>query len=204
VAGAERIEEFVQRAGCVVFGPGIGDSDQVRALARWALREAKTLVLDAQGITAFAGDAAAIAARDGLPTLLTPHEGELGRLLGVTSDEIRRRRLHYAQEAARATRATVLLKGEDTIVCLPSGDFLVCRNHVAQATSGTGDVLAGVAGALLARGLDPALAGASAAVACGIAAESAATDLSNSGVIAGDLLERIPAALDVPATEGAA
>lgn len=199
VASAERIEEHVGRAGCVVFGPGIGESDQLKALARWAVRTSGALVLDAQGMSAFAGDTQAIAARDGAPTLLTPHEGELGRLLGVSSEEVRAKRLHYAREAARATQATVLLKGEDTIVCLPGGDFLVCRSHVAQSTSGSGDVLAGVAGALMARGLDPALAGASAAIACGIAAEAAAGEYSSSGVIASDLLAHIPAALEAAA-----
>ncbi len=195
VAAAERLDEIVDRADAVVFGPGIGDSDQVRALARWAVRTARVLVLDAQGISAFAGDTQALAARDGAPTLITPHEGELGKLLGVTSDEIRGNRLKYAREAARQTQATVLLKGEDTIVCLPGGDFLVCGGHRAQATAGTGDVLAGVAAALLARGLDPALAGACAALGCSLAAGQAACDLHADGVMASDLLERIPAAL---------
>ena len=195
VAAAERLEEFVDRADAVVFGPGIGESDQVQALARWAVRTARVLVLDAQGIGAFAGDAQALAARDGAPTLLTPHEGELARLLGTTGDEIKANRLESVREAARQTQATILLKGEDSIVCLPGGDFLVCRGHRAQATSGTGDVLAGVAGALLARGLDPALAAACAALGCGLAAERAATALHADGVVASDLLRHLPAAL---------
>jgi NAD(P)H-hydrate epimerase len=195
VAAAERLDELVERADAVVFGPGIGDSDQVRALARWAVRTARVLVLDAQGISAFAGDTQALAARDGAPTLLTPHEGELGRLLGITSDEIRANRIKYAREAAQLTQSTVLLKGEDTIVCLPGGDFLVCGGHRAQATAGTGDVLAGVAGALMARGLDPALAGACAAIGCSLAAGQAAQELHADGIVASDLLARIPAAL---------
>jgi ADP-dependent NAD(P)H-hydrate dehydratase / NAD(P)H-hydrate epimerase len=195
VAAAERLDEIVDRAGAVVFGPGIGDSDQVRALARWAVRTARVLVLDAQGISAFAGDTQALAARDGAPTLITPHEGELARLLGLTSEEVRANRLKHVREAARLTQATVLLKGEDSIVCLPGGDFLVCGGHRAQATAGTGDVLAGVAAGLLARGLDPAMAGACAALGCSLAAAQAATDLHVDGVIARDLLDRIPAAL---------
>lgn len=202
VAAAERLDEFVDRSDAVVFGPGVGDSDQVRALARWAARTARVLVLDAQGISAFAGDTQALAARDGAPTLITPHEGELARLLGVTSEDVRARRLHYAREAASATQATVLLKGEDTIVCLPGGDFLVCGGHRAQATAGTGDILAGVAAALLARGLDPALAGACAALACSLAAGAAAADLHADGVIASDLLDRIPKALGCGAVTG--
>ncbi|MEO6867941.1 MAG: NAD(P)H-hydrate epimerase [Gaiellales bacterium] len=195
VAAAERLEEIVTRADAVVFGPGIGDGDQIRALARWVARTARVLVLDAQGISAFAEDTQALAARDGLPTLLTPHEGELGRLLGVSSEQVRGDRLHYAREAAQQTQATILLKGEDTIVCLPGGDFLVCGGHRAQATAGTGDVLVGVAAALLARGLDPALSGACAALACSVAAGAAAEDLHADGIIASDLLARIPAAL---------
>ncbi|MCW2956721.1 MAG: Bifunctional NAD(P)H-hydrate repair enzyme [Thermoleophilia bacterium] len=205
VAAAERLEELAGRAGAVVFGPGIGDSDQLRALARWVVRAAPVLVLDAQGISAFEGDTQALAARDGAPTLLTPHEGELARLLGVTAEHVRANRLECVREAAAATRATVLLKGEDTIVCLPGGDFLVCRGHRAQATAGTGDVLAGTAAALLARGLDPALSGACAALACGLAAERAAGELHADGVIASDLLDRLPAALAGahPGEEGA-
>lgn len=195
VAAAERLEELLGKTDTVVFGPGIGTGDQVRALARWAVRTAPALVLDAQGIGAFADDTSAIAARDGAPTLLTPHEGELAALLGTTSDEVRARRLHHALEAARLTRATVLLKGEDSIVALPGGDFLVCGGHRAQATSGTGDVLAGTAAALMARGLDPVLAAACASLGCARAAERAAADLDADGIVAGDLIDRLPAAL---------
>lgn len=196
VASAEQMEELVGRAGAVVFGPGVGDSEQVRALSRWVARRAGPLVLDAQGLTAFSGDTQALAARDGAPTLLTPHEGELAKLLEVSAEDVRARRLHWVREAARSTRATVLLKGEDTIVCAPDGNFIVAHGHVAQATAGTGDVLSGVAGALLARGLDPLLAGTCAATACGLAASAAAATMSDSGVIASDLLDHLPAALD--------
>ena len=195
VAAAERLEDLVGKTDTVVIGPGIGDGDQVRALARWAVRSARALVLDAQGISAFAEDTQSLAARDGAPTLLTPHEGELARLLGVSSDDVRARRLHHALEAARLTRSTVLLKGEDSIIALPGGDFLVVGGHRAQATAGTGDVLAGVAGALMARGLDPVLAAACASLGCSIAAERAAADLDANGVVAGDLIDRLPAAL---------
>lgn len=201
VAAAERIEQLVTRADAVVFGPGLGASDQLRALARWAMRTARVLVLDAQGIGAFAGDAQALASRDGAPTLLTPHEGELAQLLGYTSEHVRANRLATVREAASATQATVLLKGEDTIVCLPGGDLLIAGGHRAQATAGTGDVLAGVAAALMARGLDPALAGTCAALACSEAAATAARDLHADGVIASDLLARLPAALGCASAE---
>jgi NAD(P)H-hydrate epimerase len=195
VAAAQRLEALVADVDTVVFGPGIGDSDQTRALARWAAKSDSALVLDAQGLIAFENDLGVLAARDGNQTLLTPHEGELARLLNVPVDQVKAHRLESAQAAAAISRSVVLLKGEDTIICDPSGRFLVARGHVAQATAGTGDVLSGVASALLARGLPALLAGACAALGCSRAAEKAASDLAREGVVASDLLLRIPAAL---------
>jgi hydroxyethylthiazole kinase-like uncharacterized protein yjeF len=194
-AAGDAIEQLIDKADVIVIGPGIGTGKGVEALVRRVLTFDRPMVVDAQAITALAGDTQAFAARDGAPTLLTPHEGELGRLLGVESSEIKARRLHYALEAARLTRSTVLLKGEDTIIALPGGDYLVAGGHRAQATAGTGDVLTGVAGALMARGLDPVLAGACAALGCSAAAERASQDLDVSGVIAEDLIDRLPQAL---------
>jgi len=196
VAAAERLEEYVGRAKAVVFGCGIGESEQIRALARWVVRRAPALVLDAQGVGAFAGEASALASRDGAPTLLTPHEGELGMLLDKPAAWVRANRLEAVRQAAMQTRCTVLLKGEDTLVCLPGGDFVVCRSHLSQATSGTGDVLAGVAGALLARGMETLTAGACAALACGMAAEAAADHRGSvDGLLASELLELLPRSL---------
>jgi NAD(P)H-hydrate epimerase len=195
VAAAEGLEPLVERAGALLFGPGVGESDQVRALARWAVRHAGALVLDAQGLTAFAGDIGALSVREDRPTILTPHEGELAALIGKPAEWVRANRLDAVRDAALQSRAVVLLKGEDSITCLPGGDFLVSRNNVAQATAGSGDVLAGTCAALLARGVEPSLAAACAATACGRAAELAAVQLSPTGVVASDLIDRLPIAL---------
>lgn len=195
VAAAEGVQPLVERADAVVFGPGIGDGEQVTALARWAVKAAPALVLDAQGLAAFEGNPDALAVRAERPTLITPHEGELSRLLGQPIEQVRSQRLQWAQQAALQTRATVLLKGEDSIICQPNGDFLVATSHTSLATAGTGDVLAGVAGALIARGLTPLLAGACAVVACSRAAELCVEAFAPSGVVAGDLLPRLPRAL---------
>lgn len=196
VAAVEGLEPLVAKSDAVVLGPGIGDGDQVRALVQWAIRSAPALVLDAQGITACAGEMQMIASRDGSPTLLTPHAGELAQLLGRTIENVRDSRLDAAREAAAQTRATVLLKGEDTIICDPSGEFLVVKSHTAMATAGTGDVLAGVCGAMLAKGMSPMFAGAVSALACAAAAERAAGSRSSAGVVAHDLLETLPAAIE--------
>jgi NAD(P)H-hydrate epimerase len=195
VAAAEGLEPLLGKAGAMVFGPGIGESDQIRALARWAAKNAGALVLDAQGLKAFAGDIEALNVREDRPTILTPHDGELAALLGKTVDWVSANRLEAVREAALKSRCVVVLKGEDSIACLPGGDFIVSRNNVSQATAGTGDVLSGVCGALLARGLDPSMAATCAATACGRAAELAAVGRSATGVIASDLLETLPVAL---------
>lgn len=198
VGAAQGLEPLVERSDVVAFGPGIGESEQVSALARWAVRHAPALVLDAQGITAFAGDASAIAARDGSPTLLTPHVAELAALTGQPLELVRSHRIDAARAAAMQTRATILLKGEDTIVCEPNGEFLVCRSHVGMATSGSGDVLTGVCAALMARGLSPTLAACCAALACARASELASEiGGSPNGVIAHDLIDLLPGALSL-------
>ena len=113
--------EAVRRAGALVLGPGLGRSDGAFAFARGlAARAAVTLLIDADGLNAHAGALDDLAER-GAPTVLTPHAGELGRLLGRSSEEIAARRLESAREAARRARAVVVLKGDDTLVVAPDG-----------------------------------------------------------------------------------
>ena len=142
------------RAGAVVLGPGIGRSDSARRLVH-SLVEALDLplVLDADGLNALgAGFAAPLSARRA-PTVLTPHAGELGRLLDLPSDQVERARLSHARRAAADSGAIVVLKGDDTLVATPDGRVAVSRGGApGLATAGTGDVLAGAIGALLARG----------------------------------------------------
>jgi hydroxyethylthiazole kinase-like uncharacterized protein yjeF len=147
-----------ERADALVLGPGIGRTEGAASFAReLAARASLPLLLDADGLNAHAGDGAldALAGRSA-PTVLTPHGGELARLLGVSGDEVRARRLASARDAARRAGAIVVLKGDDTLVVEPGGRVGASRGDApALATAGTGDVLAGVIGALLARGLDP-------------------------------------------------
>ena len=127
--------------------------------------------------------------------MLTPHEGELARLLGVDSAAVRAQRLLYAREAARRSDAIVVLKGDDTLVAAPGGDVLVSPGATAAlATAGTGDVLSGVAGALLARGIDPARAAAAAVRLHARAGIRAAARLGVDGVTARDVIAELPGA----------
>ena len=154
-ASAKAVLGAFERAAAGVLGPGLGRDPGSVELARAVLTSIEApLVLDADGLNAFAGEAGRIAARDA-PTVLTPHAGELGRLLGRDSGEVGAHRVECAREAARAAAAVVVLKGDDTIVT--DGERLAVNVLSAPglATAGTGDVLSGIAAALLARGLEP-------------------------------------------------
>lgn len=194
-AGADVVlAEAERRGGAIVLGPGLGRSAGARAFARaLAARAALPMLLDADGLNAFAGEAEALRARPA-PTILTPHDGELGRLLGVPSAQVAARRLHHAREAAARTGAIVVLKGDDTLVARPGEGALAVSPGAtpALATAGTGDVLSGVGGAMLARGLDPFLAACAAVRLHARAGIAAAERRGAEGVIARDVIAALP------------
>jgi ADP-dependent NAD(P)H-hydrate dehydratase / NAD(P)H-hydrate epimerase len=195
-ASAKPLLRAFERAAAGVFGPGLGRDPGSVELAREALPAIKApLVLDADGLNAFAGELDGIAARSA-PTVLTPHAGELGRLLGRPSAEIDAHRLASAREAARTASAVVVLKGDDTIVTDGERVAVNALPAPALATAGTGDVLSGIVAALLARGLEP-FAAACAAVLTGARAgrDAAARIGAAESVIATDVIDSIPAAI---------
>ncbi len=181
------------RGGALVLGPGLGMSDGAMAFAREVAAGATVpLLLDADALNAHAGALEALADRTHA-TVLTPHAGELGRLLGEDSRKVESRRLHHAREAARRANAVVVLKGDDTIVARPDGAAAISPGATpALATAGTGDVLSGVAGALLARGVEPFRAACAAVRLHARAGLIAAERLGVDGVAAGDVAQAIP------------
>ena len=192
----ESVLEALRPGGALALGPGLGRSDGAFAFARaLALAAEAPLVLDADGLNAHAGRLAELAAR-GAPTVLTPHAGELGRLLELDSEQIERERLRHVRAASEQADAVVVLKGDDTLIADPSGRVAVSRGgSPALATAGTGDVLTGVVAALLAQGLD-AFTAATAGVWLHAAAgrEAAHRHGAAEGVIASDVIEALPAA----------
>ena len=185
---AEQILAAEERADALALGPGLGREPHIAGLVR-ELLERSTLpaVVDADALYGLEP------VERTAPTVLTPHAGELARLLGRSSDDVDAHRLAAARLAAERYGAIVLLKGADTIVTGPSGGPTVCdRAPPSLATAGSGDVLTGVIAAFLAKGMDPPVAAAAGAVAHGIAASLAP---AQAGLIASDVVAALPRAL---------
>jgi ADP-dependent NAD(P)H-hydrate dehydratase / NAD(P)H-hydrate epimerase len=192
-AGVADVEEMAERAGAVVLGPGIGRAEGAQEFARDVARVVKApLLVDADGLNAHAGRLELFQDREA-PTVLTPHEAELGRLLEVSTEEVAAHRLEHAREAADLSGAVVLLKGDDTIVARPDGVVAISPGGTpALATAGTGDVLSGLIGALLAKRMDAFEAAALGALAHVLAARAAAERVGTDHVMAGDVIESLP------------
>jgi hydroxyethylthiazole kinase-like uncharacterized protein yjeF len=191
----ETLTAAAERARALAIGPGLGRSDARHELVRGLLELVDLpAVVDADGLFGLEPlDRRA-------PTVLTPHAGELARMLERDADWVDAHRLEAARTCAERFHATVLLKGGDTIVCSPGGGAIVCDlGPPSLATAGTGDVLTGVVAAFLSKGLDASTTASAAAVAHGLAAGLAP---HAAGLVASDLLALLPAALDgvVPGT----
>ena len=192
----EQVLSHAGRATAVALGPGMGTDEGGRLLVEGILREVEApVVLDADAITNLAGSD--VLARRDAPTVITPHAGELGRLLDSGAKEVSTRRLYSARRAAEENRCCVLLKGSDTLVVEGERTAVNTTGSVALATAGTGDVLTGVIGALLSRGMDAYDAARAGAWAHGRAAELwlEETGWPPESLVATDLIPHLPPAL---------
>jgi hydroxyethylthiazole kinase-like uncharacterized protein yjeF len=182
------LEPAVERAGAIAVGPGLGRGDEQSALVRRVLATELPVVVDADALYGLEP------VERTAPTVLTPHSGELARLLGEESTWVDAHRLEAAQRAADRFGAVCLLKGADTIVAATREGPLVCDlGPPTLATAGSGDVLTGIIGAFLAKGMD-----ARSAAAAGAAAQQLAARLTGyrRGMVASDVIAALPRALD--------
>ncbi len=174
----------VGRVQAWVAGPGMGTGPDAAARLAAVLRTDLPALVDADGLTILSQHQDLLPRR--APTLITPHAGELSRLLGTDPAAVEARRLDYARQAAERLGVTVLLKGSTTVIVSPGRPTALVNPTGTPwlATAGTGDVLSGLAGALLAQGLEPAWAGAAAAYLHGMAARLAAAGTRRPGRLA--------------------
>jgi NAD(P)H-hydrate epimerase len=187
--------ERLGSAHAVAVGPGLTAQEETAGFVRALVRASPVpLVIDADGLNAFAGRAAELSDRQS-DAVLTPHAGEFGRLTGVKPRDLEADRLVHVRSLASVTRAVTLLKGSRTVVASPDGGIRINPTGSAVlATAGSGDVLTGMIGGLVARGIPVVDAAAASAYIHGLAGLLAGADLGE-GTIAGDLVTRIPSAV---------
>jgi hydroxyethylthiazole kinase-like uncharacterized protein yjeF len=192
----ERIVELLSRMDAIALGPGIGLDPETREAVRMLVRDvARPMVVDADALTALSG-ALALCREAAAPRLLTPHPGEAARLLGCGIAEVQADRLASARRLAAESGAVVALKGARTVVAHPDGRAtLNPTGNPGMATGGTGDVLTGIAGGLLAQGVAAGEALGAAVYLHGLAGDLAAEARGEAGLIAGDVADAIPTAI---------
>ena len=190
--GSARLDEVLGQAGSLAVGPGMTTDERTAGWIRELVRSSEVpVVLDADGLNAFAGRAEDLADRKA-DLILTPHAGEFARVAGVSTGEVAADRVRHVRELAARTSATVLLKGSRTLIGAPDGSVRINpTGGPFLATGGTGDVLTGMIAALLARGCSPLDAGSAAAFVHGVAGSLAAEE-RGFGTTASDVLERVP------------
>jgi NAD(P)H-hydrate epimerase len=184
----EDVFEAAAKAKALAVGPGLGREHEARALVRRLLTQVELpAVVDADAL--FELEPSEWPA----PRVLTPHEGELARLLGRESRDVAAHRLASVREAAETFDAVVVLKGEDSLVAAPRRGVLVCALGLPSlSTAGTGDVLTGITAAFLAKGMEPQRAAAAACAAQQLASRETA---QRYGLVASDVVEALPRAL---------
>lgn len=194
-AALPRIEEKSKRCDALVVGPGIGRDESTIELVRALVASSELpMLIDADGLYGFSGRIEDLQRE--APLVITPHVGELARLLGKDSDVVEHSRLENAAEAATRSGAVVVLKGSDTIIATPDDSPLINTLRApGLATAGTGDVLSGIAGAYLAKGLAAREAAAAAVYAHALAGREASERRGTNHMIASDVIQVLPAVL---------
>lgn len=195
-ASVASVRAAAEGKDALALGPGLGRGEETAAAIREILLSCPLpAVVDADGVNAFAGRHRELADRPG-PTVLTPHPGEMARLLGLSTAEVKEERLDTARRAARECSAVVVLKGHLTLVATPEGEVAVNpTGNPGMATGGSGDVLTGMIAALLARGAEAGSAARAAVFVHGAAGDRAAARLGEAPLAAGDLLDELPGAI---------
>jgi NAD(P)H-hydrate epimerase len=156
MAGPKGLEDLVDRMTAIATGPGMGTGDGAAATLEWILDTWNgSLLLDADALNLLAGRPERLTGRE-QPPVLTPHPGELARLLGRTTEDVVSDRVSAAREAAKRAQAVVVAKGFRTVIADPDGEvFINPTGDAGLASGGSGDVLTGTIGSFLAQGLDP-------------------------------------------------
>jgi NAD(P)H-hydrate epimerase len=196
LAALPKAVECIERVESVAIGPGLSQHPQTAQFVRQLLpRIAKPCVVDADGLNAIAGEPKVLS-RLALPMILTPHPGEMARLIRLSAQEVQRDRERIAKEFAATYRVVLVLKGHRSVVANVDGEMFVNETgNPGMASGGCGDVLTGMIAGLLGQGLSPFDAARLGVYLHGLAGDVAAGQRGQVGLIASDLLDTIPLAI---------
>lgn len=187
------IENLLGTVSVCAIGPGMSRYPEAKAIVRFVLeRSGVPVVIDADGLNALGEDMSVLENRQ-IPIVLTPHPGEMSRLLGTTVGELQSRRMEAARAASSKWGVTVVLKGSGTIVAEPNGEtYLNVTGNPGMATAGSGDVLTGIITGLIAQGIRPNAAAGIGTYLHGKAGDLIKETRGERGMIAGDLIRALP------------
>jgi NAD(P)H-hydrate epimerase len=187
----DRVLDF--GADVIAVGPGLGRTPSTAAFVQGLVERAGVpLVLDADALNAYAGEAERLVGRDGVDVIVTPHPGEMARLVGLSIEDVQKHRLEVAGEFAASHRVQVILKGHRTIIATPEGKaFINLTGNPGMATAGSGDVLTGMVTAWSAQLLDAETACKLAVYLHGVAGDLAEADEGEIALVSGDLIDRL-------------
>ncbi len=207
--GYKKIKDFIKKIDVLVVGPGLSQNKSTQDLVRRLISEIdKPMVVDADGLNALVGYLKSVKVSKCSATkmsadrqsakeiIVTPHPGEMARLIGTTTQKIQENRKGMAKKFARDSKATLVLKGHNTVVADNKDNFYINKTgNPGMATAGSGDVLTGIIAAFLGQGLDVFSASKFAVYLHGLAGDLAAKEKTQLGMIASDIIEKIPRAI---------
>ena len=196
----KKIKEFIKKIDILIIGPGLGRDKSTQSLVRKVISKIdKPTVIDADGLNALVGHLNILRAHEltsSRAKILTPHPGEMARLLGTSAKKVQARRKEIAKKFAKDYRVTLVLKGYQTAVSDYKGNLYINKTgNPGMSTAGSGDVLTGIIGAFLGQGLSAFEAAKYAVYLHGLAGDLAAKEKTQISLIASDIIAKIPEAI---------
>lgn len=192
LGGYKKIKDFIKNIDVLVMGPGLSQDKSTQSLVRKIVSKIdKPAVIDADGLNALVGHLECVKDR-----ILTPHPGEMAKLSGFSVKKVQGNRKDIAKKFAKNYKVTLVLKGQNTVVTDYKGNFYINKTgNPGMSTAGSGDVLTGMIAAFLGQGLNPFNAAKYAVYLHGVAGDLAAKEKTQLGMIASDIIKKIPEAI---------
>lgn len=192
----DKLDTVIKRKDVIAVGPGLSVNDDITDIVSSIIEKAEApLVIDADALNAVSADIGVLKRLKG-PAVMTPHPGEMSRLMGISIEDIQSNRMEVAREFAIRWKVITVLKGSKTVVAMPDGAlYLNPTGNPGMATAGSGDVLTGIIAALIGQGLKPQDAAIAGVYLHGLAGDMACVKKGEYGMIAGDIIEELPHAI---------